>query len=106
VGGSWEGFVVENLLSCISTRARAGFYRTAGGAEIDVVLDLGGGELWAIEIKRSTAPSLSRGFHNACDDLRPARKFVVHPGGDDFPLGRGIEAVSLQSMRRRLFAAA
>lgn len=79
-----------------------GFYRTAGGAEIDLVLDLGGSELWAIEIKRSTAPSLSRGFHGACDDLRPARKFVVHPGGDDFPLGRGIEAVSLQSMSRRL----
>ena len=106
VGGSWEGFVIENLLSCIPVRAGAGFYRTAGGAEIDLVLDLGGGELWAIEIKRSTAPSLSRGFHSACDDLRPARKFVVHPGGDDFPVGRGIEAVSLQSMSRRLSGAA
>ena len=101
-GGSWEGFVIENLLSGIPARASAGFYRTAGGAEIDLVLDLGGGELWAIEIKRSTAPSLSRGFHSACDDLRPARRFVVHPGDDDFPLRRGIEAVSLQSMNRRL----
>lgn len=55
--------------------------------------------------KRSTAPSLSRGFHSACDDLRPDRKFVVHAGGDDFPLGRGIEAVSLQSMSRRLSGA-
>ncbi len=101
-GGSWEGFVIENLLSGIPARASAGFYRTAGGAEIDLVLDLGGGELWAIEVKRSTAPSLSRGFHSACDDLRPARRFVVHPGDDDFPLRRGIEAVSLQSMNRRL----
>ena len=105
-GGSWEGFVIENLLSGIPARASAGFYRTAGGAEIDLVLDLGGGELWAIEIKRSTAPSLSRGFHSACDDLRPARRFVVHPGDDDFPLRRGIEAVSLQSMSRRLSGAA
>lgn len=105
VGGSWEGFVIENLLGCISARVQAGFYRTAGGAEVDLVLDLGGGELWVIEIKRSTAPSLSRGFHNACDDLRPTGKFVVHPGGDDFPLGRGVEAVSLQSMRRRLSVA-
>ncbi len=101
-GGSWEGFVIENLLSGIPAKASAGFYRTAGGAEIDLVLDLGGGELWAIEIKRSSAPSLSRGFHSACDDLRPARRFVVHPGDDDFPLRRGIEAVSLQSMSRRL----
>lgn len=105
VGGSWEGFVIENLLGCISARVQAGFYRTAGGAEVDLVLDLGGGELWVIEIKRSTAPSLSRGFHNACEDLRPTGKFVVHPGGDDFPLGRGVEAVSLQSMRRRLSVA-
>ena len=69
-------------------------------------LDVGGGELWAIEMKRSTAPSVSRGFHSACDDLRPARKFVVHPGADDFPMGRGIEAVSLGSMTRRLSEAA
>ena len=101
VGGSWEGFVIENLLSRMPARAQAGYYRTAGGAESDLVVDIGGGELWAIEVKRSTAPSLSRGFHSACDDLRPTRKFVVHPGGDDFPLGRGIEAVSLQSMRQR-----
>lgn len=101
VGGSWEGFVIENLLSRIPARVQAGYYRTAGGAEIDLVLDIDGGELWAIEVKRSTAPSLSRGFHSACDDLRPTRKFVVHPGGDDFPMGRGIEAISLPSMRQQ-----
>ncbi len=102
IGGSWEGFVIENILSRAPASAQAGFYRTVGGAEIDLVLDVGGGELWAIEVKRSTAPAVSRGFHSACADLRPVRRFVVYPGHDDFPMGRGIEAVTLGSIRRRL----
>ena len=102
IGGSWEGFVIENILSRAPASAQAGFYRTVGGAEIDLVLDVGGGELWAIEVKRSTAPAVSRGFHSACADLQPVRRFVVYPGHDDFPMGRGIEAVTLGSIRRRL----
>ena len=102
IGGSWEGFIVENILSRTPIGAQTGYYRTAKGAEIDLVLDVGAGELWAIEVKWSTAPSVSRGFHSACSDLRPARKFVVHAGNDDYPIGHGIEAVTLESMGRRL----
>lgn len=105
-GGSWEGFVIENLLSHAPAGAQSGFYRTAGGAEIDLVLNLDGSELWAIEVKRSTAPSVARGFHSACSDLLPARKFVVHAGNDDYPLRHGIEAVTLEGMSRRLSDAA
>ena len=95
VGASWEGFVIENIARALPKRAACGFYRTAGGAEVDLVVDVGGGELWAVEVKRSTAPKVSKGFHHACEDLRPKRKVVVHAGGDSFPLGHGIEAVSL-----------
>ena len=102
IGGSWEGFIVENILSRTPIGAQTGYYRTAKGAEINLVLDVGAGELWAIEVKWSTAPSVSRGFHSACSDLRPARKFVVHAGTDDYPIGHGIEAVTLESMGRRL----
>ena len=59
---------------------------TSGGAEVDLVVDLGAGELWAIEIKRSSAPRVSGGFHSACQDLQPARKFVVHAGNESYPL--------------------
>ena len=97
-GGSWEGMVIENIVSRLPRHASFGFYRTVSGAEIDLVVSFGAGEMWAVEIKRSTAPKVSRGFHNACQDLGPARKFVVHPGEESFPLGQGIEAVSLDGI--------
>ena len=97
-GASWEGFVIENIARALPKRAACGFYRTAGGAEVDLVVDVGGGELWALEVKRSTAPKVSKGFYHACADLRPKRKLVVHAGSESFPLGNGIEAVSLPAV--------
>ena len=49
-GDSWEGFVIENLLSVLPDDAEAAFYRTSAGAEVDLVLHFGR-EIWAIEIK-------------------------------------------------------
>ena len=95
VGGSWEGFVIENIVGALPRRASWGCYRTAGGAEVDLVVDMGAGEIWAVEIKRSTAPSVSRGFYSACEDLKPKRKLVVHGGDESFPLARDVEAVAL-----------
>jgi len=96
-GASWEGFVIENLLSCLPTLASAWFYRTAAGAEIDLVIEHGL-RLTAIEIKRSTAPSVSKGFYIACDDIGAAARFVVYPGNERFSLGKGIEAIPLREM--------
>jgi uncharacterized protein len=98
VGGSWEGYVIENLLSAGPARAVPGFYRTSGGAEVDLVLELPGGERWAIEIKRWHSSNPSRGFYEACRDLKPARKFVVYAGADRFPLGAGVEAIGLRAL--------
>lgn len=103
-GGSWEGFVVENLLSAASGRAKAYFYRTAAGAEIDLVLEMPGGKLWAVEIKRGLAPKLEKGFHHAREDLKPARSFMVHSGGDRYPKAEGVEAIGLQEMAATLAA--
>lgn len=94
LGDSWEGFVMENILSVLPDGQGASFYRTAAGAEIDLLLEMPSG-LWAVEIKRSTAPRLSRGFHNACANLKPARRLVVHSGPESFSVGQGVEAVSL-----------
>ena len=91
IGDSWEGFVVENVLSVIPDGASAGFYRTAAGAEIDLVIE-SGRERWAIEIERSSVPTLTRGFFSACDDIAPTRRFVVHSGSEAFRLRDGVEA--------------
>jgi predicted AAA+ superfamily ATPase len=95
VGASWEGFCIENLLSCAPANVQAYFYRSAAGAEIDLLLAWPGGELWAIEIKRSLTPKPERGFYSACGDLAPSRKLVVYPGQEPFPLGADVQVVSL-----------
>jgi len=102
VGASWEGFVIENLLAVAPEGATGYFYRTSGGAEIDLVVSLPDRRLWAIEIKRSLAPRPKRGFHSACADLKPDRRYVVYPGADRYPLGEGIEAISLHGLARVL----
>ncbi len=89
-GGSWEGYVAENLLSCAPPGTQAGFYRTAAGAEIDLVLQMGKKGSWAIEIKRSLTPQPSKGFWLACEDLRPSAKYLVYPGAESFPLKGGL----------------
>ena len=102
VGQSWVFFVVENLLVCASTKAQGYFYRTSGGAEIDLLLSWPDGSLWAIEIKRSLSPKLERSFHTACTDLAPNRKFVVYPGVERYRLAADIEAISLEDMAMEL----
>lgn len=97
-GGSWEGFVLENLLGAAPERVKACFYRTAAGAEIDLVLELPGGKLWAIEIKRGLAPKLEKGFHHAREDLKPERSFVVYSGDDRYPKGAGIEVIGVAEL--------
>ena len=98
VGQSWECFVIENLLVCSANKAQGYFYRSSGGAEIDLLLSWPDGSLWAIEIKRSLSPKLERGFHAACADLKPARKFVVYPGVERYRLAADIEAISLEEL--------
>ena len=105
VGQSWECHVMENLLVCAGDRAQGYFYRTSGGAEIDLLLAWPDGSLWAVEIKRSLTPKLERGFHAACDDLQPARKYVVYPGRAAYPLSPDIEAIPVAELARLVAAA-
>ncbi len=98
VGGSWEGFVIESLIQAAPDGTTPGFYRTAAGAEIDLVLDFAGGERWAIEVKRSSAPRLEKGFHHARADIEPDRAFVVHAGSDRWPMAEDVDAIGLRAL--------
>lgn len=102
VGFSWEGFVLEMLLSVLPYPASAFFYRTAAGAEIDLVIDRGNGNLWAIEIKRSLSGHVDKGFHQACLDLNPERAFVVYAGQDSYPVSDKIQAISVYEMAKQI----
>lgn len=95
-GGSWEGLAIESLIAAAPHGTDAHFFRTAAGAEIDLLLKLPGRRRpWAIEIKRGLAPRIERGFHLACGVVRPERRLVVYGGVERLPLADGVEAVSL-----------
>ena len=104
-GPSWEGFVIESLLAVAPMGARASFYRTSAGAEIDLILEMGARHgTWAIEIKRTRAPRIEKGFRIALDDIKPNRAFVVYGGEDRFPMGNGVEAISVRGLATTLAA--
>lgn len=106
VGGSWEGLAIESLIAAAPDGAEAYFFRTAAGAEIDLVLELPGRRRpWVIEIKRGLAPRLERGFHLACETVRPERRLVVYGGAERFPLAEGVEALALPDLCAELAAA-
>ncbi len=106
VGASWECFVIEQVLNSAAVSAgparqmQAAYYRSSGGAEIDLLLSGPDGETWAVEIKRSLSPKLERGFHSACEDVRPTRRFVVYPGQERYPLRADVEAIPLPELLR------
>lgn len=100
IGGSWEGFVIENIISIAPRNVKVYYYRTAEGAEIDLVLEFGFTDLWAIEIKRNSAPNISKGFYIACDDIKANRKYVVYSGLETFGLKNDVTLISLYDMMR------
>lgn len=103
-GANWEGFVIETLLAVAPPRTTASFYRTAEGAELDLVLDLPGGDRWAVEVKRAVAPSLTKGFHSAREDVQPTRTFVVGAGTERYPKGEDVEVIGLRELAVELAA--
>ena len=102
VGASWEGHVVESLLAVAPAAVTPSFYRSSAGAEIDLLLSWPSGEHWAIEVKRSTTPKVERGFHSACEDIKPVKKWVIYPGAEAYPLGNDIEVLPLHAAMRAL----
>lgn len=95
VGASWEGFVAENIIVNLSNKWQYSYYRTTTQTEIDLVLEGPGNQVWAVEIKRSAAPSLSKGFHAACEDIGATQKLVIYSGVERFPMSEGTEAIGL-----------
>ncbi len=102
LGKSWEGFVIENLHAVLPRRAETFFYRTAAGAEIDLVIRLPDSQIWAVEIKHGSAPKLSKHFNQTCDDIGATKKYVVYGGNDEFPIGESTRMISLQRLMERL----
>lgn len=93
-GASWEGMVLETLIAAAGD-APTSFYRTSAGAEVDLVIEGRRRQRYAIEIKRSSAPAVSKGFWHGRADLKASEAIVIYPGDERIPLGSGVEAVGL-----------
>lgn len=91
-GASWEGFVVEQVAAALPPGAQIGFYRTAAGAEIDMVIETPSAKI-GIEIKFSSSPKPTKGFWQALQDLAIERAFVVAPVERRYPLASGVEVL-------------
>lgn len=94
-GASWEGLVIENVIAALPGW-QPSFYRTADGAEIDLVLERGQRRI-AVECKASTAPTVSRGFWTAIDDLAIDEAWVIAPVAEPYPLRKGVTVAPLNT---------
>jgi hypothetical protein len=87
-GFSWEGFVIENILSCLPDW-KAAFYRTSSGNEIDLIIEKGGKRL-AIECKASSAPLASKGLALALQELHIERAWIIAPVAEAYQISKNI----------------
>ena len=100
-GVSWEGFVIEQIAAALPPDAVLGYYRTAVGAELDLVAQVRGQTL-AFEIKLSSAPKPARGFWQALQDVKPDRTFVVAPVERSYGLADGVQVVGLADLKAQI----
>jgi predicted AAA+ superfamily ATPase len=92
-GASWEGFCIEQICNHLPTGASVSFYRTAAGAELDVVVETGR-ETTGFEIKFSSAPKVSKGFWQACEDIGVHKAYVMAPVQEGWTMAKDVQVVS------------
>lgn len=102
LGKSWEGFVLENILSVIPTDTEAYFYRTSAGAEVDLLLKFSTGKIWAIEVKYGVAPKIEKGFYQSVEDLGVDKKYIVYSGDSKFNVEQDVEMISLLELLKKI----
>jgi predicted AAA+ superfamily ATPase len=103
-GNVGAGMVLEQLIVAAGVRWRPGFYRSQGGAEIDLLLESAGRPARAIKVKRSSDPAVPRGFLSACESLGLQQRYLVYSGQERFPLRHGVTAISIVELSALLAA--
>lgn len=104
IGNSWEGYVIEQICQITQNEFEPHFYRTHEGAEIDLVLLKAGKPIYAIEIKYTSAPKLSRGNTQAFMDVNAKENFIITPNSDDYHLKEDIRVCSLDSFLKLIIS--
>jgi predicted AAA+ superfamily ATPase len=102
LGASWEGFVIENIINGLSDKWQHSYYRSASQSEIDLVLEGPHKQVWAIEIKGSVAPKLSKGYYTACEDIKATQKFVIYAGNEQYTMNENVEAIGVVEFLKKI----
>ena len=102
-GASWEGFAVEQIANHLPKGDSMSFYRTIAGTEMDVVVERGQCKI-GFEIKFSSAPKVTKGFWQACDDLQLDAAYVVAPVIDGWAMKAPAEVISVMDIAQKLRA--
>ena len=101
-GASWEGLMLESIVDRLALRDdEAHFWATHGGAELDLLIARGTQRV-GIEIKRTTAPKVTRSVKMAIADLALAEAVVVHAGKESYRLAERVRAVAANRLEADL----
>jgi len=96
-GNSWEGFVIQQIISKYQNGYNYYFYRTQDGSEMDLIIVKGDKPFYAIEIKVSNSPTLTKGNYYAYDAVAAKKNYVITPSSTTFKLQKNITVCSLWS---------
>lgn len=94
LGASWEGFVLEELISAWSITDPC-FHAVHGGSELDLFF-IKDGKRIGVEVKRADAPRLTRSMTRVQKDLRLDEMLVIYPGTRVYELAEGIRTQPLE----------
>ena len=92
-GASWEGFCIEQICNHAPLGSQVSFYRTAAGAELDVVVETGQQRL-GFEVKFSSVPKVTKGFWQACDDVNVDAAYVLAPVQETWSMTDTVHVIS------------
>jgi len=95
IGASWEGYVIEEIRRALARRGQLFYYRTQGGAEVDLLIKTPSGRTICLEIKYDVNPTPSRGFYQSLEDLKPDAQFVVVPKGEAWFYNNDLKIIGL-----------
>lgn len=97
LGTAWEGLVAEQLAALAPAGGQLNYFRTAAGAEIDLLLTLGD-RRYAFECKYSLSPKPTKGFWHAMADLDVRQAWVVAPVERAYPLAENVQVIPLADL--------
>jgi predicted AAA+ superfamily ATPase len=98
VGASWEGFVLDQLRAHLGVEWRdCYFWATQQGAELDLLV-FDGQKRYGFEVKRASAPTVTKSMRSAFETLKLDRLDVLHAGKESWPMGEKIRAVAFSRM--------